>query len=310
MAKENSLRGSKAHSHFEPIRTIDLNPQSGAPIGVFDSGVGGLSVLRALQSELPDEQFVYVADSGHAPYGERDIAHVLDRSHAISEYLINAHQIKLLVVACNTATAAAIHHLRETWSPLPVVGIEPALKPATAGTVTGLIAVMATRSTLNSEKFRQLQLGLPDHTRLILQPCDGLAGAIECNDHAAIEQLCKTYMAELGPFGKRPDTIDSLVLGCTHYPFIAERLSALAGPDVQLYEAGSPVARQTRRLLERANLLRVQSAGLPNTVLPSTGLEDKSALQTLYYTSGDTEALKDAVIRWLGASASVDILRK
>lgn len=126
------------------------------PIGVFDSGLGGLSVLRALRAELPNERFVYVADSGHAPYGERDDEYLIHRSGTISRWLQHHHQIKALVVACNTATAAAIHVLRAEHPALPIIGIEPALKPAVAKSKTGVIGVMATPSTLKSEKFQRL----------------------------------------------------------------------------------------------------------------------------------------------------------
>ena len=164
---------------------MNLAEASQRPIGVFDSGVGGLSVLRALQAELPLEQFVYVADNGHAPYGERDDAHVLKRSHAIADYMIASHGIKALVVACNTATAHAIDALRLTHHDLPFVGVEPALKPAAALSHTRHIGVMATRGTLESARFHKLQTRMehgehPPHFHN--QPCDGLADAIERGD--------------------------------------------------------------------------------------------------------------------------------
>ena len=133
-----------------------MNDTAQQPIGVFDSGVGGLSVLQALRAELPLERFVYLADSGHAPYGERGDAYVAARTHAISDFLCAQHHIKALVVACNTATAAAIHEARARHPQLPLVGVEPALKPAVAATRTGRIGVMATRGTLASAKFAQL----------------------------------------------------------------------------------------------------------------------------------------------------------
>ena len=194
------------------------------PIGVFDSGVGGLSVLRALQAELPLELFVYVADNGHAPYGERDDAHVLARSHAITDYLIAKHGIKALVVACNTATAAAIHILRAAYPDLPIIGIEPALKPATAVSKTGNIGVMATRGTLNSEKFRRLLDSLHGTGTFVLQPCDGLAIAIERMDADQTVALCREYVHGMGRFGTQAGEMDCLVLGCTHYAFAASAL--------------------------------------------------------------------------------------
>ena len=278
--------------------------RSSAPIGVFDSGVGGLSVLRALQAELPDERFIYVADSGHAPYGDRDDTHVLARSHRIAEFLTAQHQIKLLVVACNTATAAAIRTLRERHPQLPLVGIEPAIKPAASHSQTRLIAVLATRATLNSEKFQVLQSQISRDARIILQPCDGLAHAIERNDHAAIESLCATYMGQLGPFGTDAESIDSVVLGCTHYPFVLPTLALISGPQVQYFDAGTPVARHTRTLLERFGLqapTTAHTAHTANTPIPAQ-------TTAVYYTSGAPVELNAAVQRWLGQNADASPL--
>ncbi|WP_298928720.1 glutamate racemase [uncultured Ramlibacter sp.] len=231
------------------------------PIGVFDSGVGGLSVLRALRAELPQEDFVYFADSGNAPYGERDDAFVAQRSQAIAQQLREEHGIKALVVACNTATAAAVHLLRAGHPGLPLVGVEPALKPAAARSRTRRIAVLATRGTLASAKFAALHASLRDEAEFLLQPCDGLAAAIEADDATKIRALCEEYTRASGRFGSKNGQIDSLVLGCTHYPFAANHFAELAGPEVALIETGEPVARQTRRLLGAAGLLRTQGVG-------------------------------------------------
>lgn len=264
---------------------------SQAPIGVFDSGVGGLSILQALQAELPAEDFVYVSDSGHAPYGERDAAHVIARSRAITQHLLDAHHIKLLVVACNTATAAAIHVLRAEFPALPMVGVEPAIKPAVALTKTGHVGVMATRGTLASEKFRTLAASLGNAASLVLQPCDGLAHAIEQADAIKIEALCREYTPAMGLFGSEIGQIDTLVLGCTHYPFASDVLRALVGPLVRLIDTGPPVAQQTRRLLAAAGTLRTDGMG-----------------QNRFFTTGSVEGLKTAAQRWLQTDASVSLL--
>ena len=277
---------------------------SSAPIGVFDSGVGGLSVLRALQAELPDERFVYVADSGHAPYGERDDTHVLERSHRIAEFLTAQHQIKLLVVACNTATAAAIRTLRDRHPQLPLVGIEPAIKPAASNSQTGLIAVLATRGTLNSEKFQVLQNQVPRSARIILQPCDGLAHAIERNDQNAIQTLCATYMGQLGRFESGAESIDSVVLGCTHYPFVLPTLATISGPHVQYFDAGTPVARHTRTLLGRFGLLAPVTAATAQSAEKPLPAKPK----VVYYTSGQPMELTAAVQRWLGQRVDASVL--
>jgi len=160
------------------IRSVTMTFRSSdAPVGVFDSGIGGLSVLKALRAELPLENFIYFADSDHAPYGEPDDAYVITRSSAVVAHLVSQN-IKALVIACNTATAAAIDLLRAEY-PLPIIGVEPALKPAVAASKTGHIAVMATRSTLASLKFQVLMAAQKGLSHVNVAPCDGLADAVE-----------------------------------------------------------------------------------------------------------------------------------
>lgn len=262
-----------------------------APIGVFDSGMGGLSILKALLAELPTEDFIYVADSGHAPYGERDPAHVIERSRAIARHLLDRHQIKALVIACNTATAAAIQLLRQQYPALPIIGVEPALKPATASSQTRRVGVMATRSTLASAKFGDLLDSLQGQAKFVCQPCDGLADAIERDDTMKIEALCADYTKAMGEFGTASGQIDTLVLGCTHYPFAAAPLRALLGSQVQLIDSGVPVARQTRKVLQaRALLARNVTRGIR------------------FYTTGQADILQAAVQRWLHLEGKVQTL--
>jgi glutamate racemase len=256
---------------------------SDGPIGVFDSGVGGLSILRALRAELPAEDFVYFSDAGHAPYGEKGEDFVSDRSLAIARALREQHRIKALVVACNTATAAAVHLLRERHGALPVVGVEPALKPAAALTQTGHVAVLATRGTLASAKFRALEESLRSQAKFVLVPCDGLAAAIEADDQPQVRELCRRYAQEAGRFGSADGEIDTLVLGCTHYPFAAEVFRGLLGDGIRLVETGEPVARQTRRLLAQRELLKGGTTG-----------------RVHWLTTGSPQALQAAAGRWLG----------
>ncbi len=265
-------------------------------IGVFDSGVGGLSVLRALHAELPGERFVYVADGGHAPYGERDDTHVIARSHAVARHLVKQHAIKALVVACNTATAAAIQRLRLDFPELPIVGIEPALKPAASSSQTKHIGVLATRGTLNSEKFRALLATLQDQAHFVVQPCDGLADAIECDDAIKTEALCAYFTRAMGQFGLERGEMDTLVLGCTHYPFASDALHACVGQAVVFLEGGAPVARQTRRLLEARSWLAPQGA----QVAP--------AASTVFGTTGNAGQLQSAIARWLQLDIHVQTL--
>ena len=256
------------------------------PIGVFDSGVGGLSILRALRAELPHEDFVYFSDAGHAPYGEKGEAFVSNRSLAIAVDLLEQHRIKSLVVACNTATAAAVHLLRARHTQLPVIGVEPALKPAAALSKTGRVCVLATRGTLSSAKFDALLTSLRDQADFVLVPCDGLAAAIESGDAAEIRALCRRYTVEVCCFGTGPGEIDTLVLGCTHYPFAADIFGELLGPSIQLVETGEPVARHTRRLLEAQDLLNPHGGG-----------------RVHWRTTGCAQALQLAASRWLGLHA-------
>ena len=266
------------------------------PIGVFDSGVGGLSVLRAQRAELPLEPFVYIADSGHAPYGERDDSHIIARSHAITRYLLEHHHIKALVVACNTATAAAIQRLRQDFPELPIVGIEPALKPAASNSKTKHIGVLATRGTLNSEKFRALLASLQDQAHFVVQPCDGLADAIERDDAIKTEALCAYFTRAMGQFGLNPGEMDTLVLGCTHYPFAIDVLHASVGEAVVFLEGGAPVARQTRRLLEARSWLATQGAPVAR------------AASTVFGTTGNAGQLQSAIARWLQMTSDVQTL--
>ncbi|MGB4118397.1 MAG: glutamate racemase [Polaromonas sp.] len=268
-----------------------------ASIGVFDSGIGGLSVLKALRAELPNERFIYIADSGHAPYGERDDAHVVARSMAITAHLVKQN-IKALVVACNTATAAAIDVLRAAYPTLPIIGVEPALKPAVALSKTKHIAVMATRSTLASARFAALLAAQNSHARFTLLPCDGLAEAIEqsVQNSNAIElvAVCARIIKSKDTFSteNKPETrIDTIVLGCTHYPFAAQQIAEQAGQDVQLIDTGEAVARQTRQRLGLA-------VSAPNNV-PS--LE--------FISTGHPATLRAAACNWLGLNSQIYLLQ-
>ena len=264
--------------------------RAGAPIGVFDSGVGGLSVLRALRVQLPQEDFVYLSDAAHAPYGERTDDYVSARALRVADYLITQHGVKALVVACNTATAAAIQVLRARWPTLPIVGIEPALKPAAAASQTKRVGVMATRSTLQSAKFKTLLDSLHSQAEFVVQACDGLAAAIENGDDKTTQALCETYVRAMGDFGRQAGQMDQLVLGCTHYPLVSDVLQSLVGAGVGLLEAGAPVSLQTRRVLSQADLLFAGRAGGATRLL----------------STGTAEALSGNALRWLGLDRVVE----
>ena len=271
---------------------------SRAPIGVFDSGIGGVSVLRALLAALPGERFVYAGDSAHAPYGEQGDAHVIARSEAVLASLRRRYGIKAFVIACNTATAAAGRTLRERHPDLPIIGIEPALKPATLVTRTKRVGVMATRVTLASQKFRDLHERLSGPVEFILRACDGLASAIEkealTEQQAQTDALINQHVGALGPLGDAPGQIDTLVLGCTHYPLVAARIQRQASLKVNLIDPGEAVARHTRDILTAKGLLAAAPPSEP-------------VLELL--DSGDGQSLGAAVAKWLEGPARSAVLQ-
>ena len=258
-------------------------------VGVFDSGVGGLSVLRALLADMPQAHFVYLADGSHAPYGERSAEQVAERAHRITRRLRETFHIDALVVACNTATALAIEGLREQHLGWPIVGVEPALKPAAALTRTGHVGVIGTRGTVESTRFARLRDRLQSEASTPLhfsaQACDGLADAIERDDQPAIRALSQRYIEALRSHAGTSAPMDTLVLGCTHYPFASEILQALCGPNVTMVETGAPVARRTRQVLEALPHPDPRPVVVPGVTLLSTG---------------DPEPLARAARRWLG----------
>lgn len=212
-------------------------------IGVFDSGVGGLTVLRALREQIPDANVDYVADSAHAPYGEKSDTFLLDRSRRITRFLRD-RGATLVVVACNTATAAAIAALRAEFA-LPFVGIEPGIKPALRLSKNGRVGVMATPSTLRSAKFQSLVRTHADDASLHLQACAGLAEGVEQGllDHPDLLRKLGEYCAPLRDAG-----CDTVVLGCTHYPLLAHPIQRALGANVRLLDTAQAVAQQTARL--------------------------------------------------------------
>jgi glutamate racemase len=222
-----------------------------APIGVFDSGVGGLSVLRAIRAELPLEDLLYVADSGYAPYGDRDADFIADRATTITELLLDAG-VKAIVVACNTATVVAIEKLR-AWCPVPVVAMEPAIKPAAQTTKSGVVGVLATSRTLASPSVARLCAAYGKDIEILLQPCPGLVEQVEkAQLHSeATRELLVRYLSPLLLAGA-----DTIVLGCTHYPFLAPLIREIVGPDVAIIDPATAVAKELARRLN-GNLMPV-----------------------------------------------------
>jgi glutamate racemase len=229
---------------------IGVGVSTSGTIGVFDSGVGGLSVLREIRRLLPDEHVVYVADSGFGPYGDRETEFIEERAHAIVRFLITQNA-KAIVVACNTVTSVAVEHLRAACD-LPVVAIEPAVKPAVAATRSGVVGVLATTATLASQKFRDLVNRHGHRAQVLVQPCPGLAERVEAGDFDGRDTvaLVAGYVRPLIAQGA-----DTLVIGCTHYTFLTATIQTLAGASVGIVDPAPAVARELRRRLENQGLV-------------------------------------------------------
>lgn len=267
-----------------------MNPaaNSAPRIGVFDSGLGGLSVLRAIRARLPQAELLYVADSGHAPYGERGDAYVCARSLVIADFL-RKHGAQVLVIACNTATAAAVTGLRARYPDWLIVGVEPGIKPAAALTRNGRVGVMATTGTLHSERFRLLAQAHAAHIDLRLQACPGLAAAIEAGDVDAPAVL-ERVSACCAPL--REQAVDTVVLGCTHYPFVAHHIQDAMGDQVQLIDTSEAVARRTESLC--------------TTLTAGSATPGRIRL----WSTGDIQTLASFVHRWLDFACDIAPLKR
>ena len=243
---------------------------SNAPIGVFDSGAGGVSILRALVDELPRETFIYLGDSAHAPYGQRSADEILALSREMCARLI-AQGAKAVVIACNTATSAAAATLREELPDIPVIGVEPALKPAVCAHEGGCVLVMATPVTLALDKYHELAATYESRARVIPVPCPELAARIEQGnlDAPDVIELVRAYVGEYA------GEVDAVVLGCTHYPFVAGVIREVLG-DVELFDGAAGTARQLRRVLRRKSLLA--EAGKQGSVVFESTLEGAEQL--------------------------------
>lgn len=222
-----------------------------APIGVFDSGVGGLSVLRHLQAQLPAEQFIYLADQGHVPYGSRSAAEIVQFSQGITHFFHQQLNAKAIVIACNTASAAALSLLREQFA-VPFVGMEPAVKPAVGQTQSGKVGILATGGTFASERYARLTAKYAQGVTVWEDPCLGLVPEIEAGrlDSPAVRHILQRALAPMLAAG-----VDTVVLGCTHYPFVLPVVEGIVGTAVPIIDPAPAVARQTGVVLRQHNLL-------------------------------------------------------
>ncbi len=259
-------------------------------LGVFDSGIGGLSVLRYVHALLPQANLIYFADQAHVPYGHRPAGQIQHFSWSMTRFLLAAGA-RLIVVACNTASAAALTHLRVTFPDTPFVGMEPAVKPGAQATRSGRVGVLATARTFESQRYTDLMAQYARHVRLYQDPCTGLVSLIEAGEFASgpmtqtdTYALLQRILAPMLAAG-----VDTLVLGCTHYPFVLPLIRHIVGPDVALIDPAPAVARQTQRL--------VQQHGWQSSP-QDTG-------EVLAYTSADPARLADQIEQLLGYRVEV-----
>jgi len=230
--------------------TNKIRQNANQPIGIFDSGVGGLSLLNNIKKQLPNESLIYIADSLYAPYGDKSDNVIIGRVNYIAEQLVSKN-CKALVLACNTATVIAINQLRERYS-IPIIGVEPAIKPAVINSKNKRIAILTTQATANNQRFLALVDKYKANARVHIQPCQGLVELIENNQlHSPkFDLILSKYLNEVVN-----ENADTIVLGCTHYPFFTDKIKALLGNNITIMETSQPVTDQLKRKLIEHQLL-------------------------------------------------------
>jgi glutamate racemase len=255
------------------------------PIGVFDSGVGGLSVLRSLREQMPAENIVYLGDQGHVPYGARPMGEIQKFSVAIVRFLLEQGS-KIIVVACNTASAAALTHLREKFPDVSIVGMEPAVKPAAESTQTGRVGVLATPATFQGALYASVVERFGTGVELLQNTCAGLVSQIENGelDTSATRKILEDALLPM-----MDKNIDTVVLGCTHYPFVIPLIQEIVGEKVRVIDPAPAIARQTERLLGAQNI-RNNSDQVGHVKL---------------YTSGDPQTVRTVVFKLLNTDLEV-----
>lgn len=258
------------------------------PIGIFDSGIGGVSVLRAVRASLPNEDLIYIADQAHVPYGSRSLAEVREYSDAITRFLLQRNA-KLVVVACNTASAAALHYLRVEFPGMHFVGMEPAVKPAAEITRSGVVGVLATPATFQGELYASVIERFASGVRVLQDTCPGLVMEID-QGNLETRRVYSILEQALGPM--LAEGIDTVVLGCTHFPFVIPAIKTIVGPDVRVIDPSPAIARQVERLLT-ANKLE-NTAQQPGRVQ--------------YFTTGNPDSLEQLLTHLLNSQEMVSEL--
>lgn len=256
------------------------------PIGIFDSGVGGLSVLREIRAQMPGENLIYFGDQGHVPYGPRPMEQIQGFSEGITRFLLK-HNSKVIVVACNTASAAALKYLRETFPDVQFVGMEPAVKPAAEKTQTGKVGVLATPATFQGALYASVVERFANGVELFQNTCPGLVGQIEKGELDAPETRAILEDALLPMLEKN---IDTVVLGCTHYPFVIPLIERIVGENVRVIDPAPAVAKQVKRLLEADGILN----------------QNQGEGTIRFVTSGEADSVKSVLSLLLGIEAKVE----
>ena len=256
-----------------------------SPIGIFDSGVGGLSVLRAICEQMPEESFIYVGDQGHVPYGSRSMEQIQNFSEGITKFLLKQNA-KIIVVACNTASAAALKYLREKFPRVQFVGMEPAVKPAAEHTQTGKVGVLATPATFQGALYASVVERFANGVELFQNTCNGLVQEIEWGNLEG-QETRKILENSLRPM--LDQNIDTVVLGCTHYPFVIPLIQQIVGDKVRVIDPAPAIAKQVRRLLD--------ARGMRST--------SRSNGEIKFYTSGEPERFRSVLQVLLGVNNEV-----
>ena len=266
-----------------------MSISSYSPIGIFDSGVGGISVLRAIREQMPEESVLYFGDQGHIPYGPRPVEQIRDFSEAITRFLLE-HGAKIIVVACNTASAAALKYLREKFPDIKFVGMEPAVKPAAEHTHTGKVGVLATPATFQGALYASVVERFGNGVELFQDTCNGLVQQIEQGNLDG-QETRRILEAALLPMLEK--NVDTVVLGCTHYALVIPLIQQIVGENVRVIDPAPAVAKQTGRLLD--------ARGMRNQSGPKGDVK--------FYTSGDPEELKSLLPMLLGESGNVQSVK-
>lgn len=256
------------------------------PIGIFDSGVGGLSVLREIRKLMPAENIFYFGDQGHVPYGPRSMEQIQNFSEGITRFLLS-HKSKIIVVACNTASAAALKHLRATFPNAQFVGMEPAVKPAAEKTQTGKVGVLATPATFQGALYASVVERFGTGVELFQHTCPGLVNQIEMGELDSPKTRAILEDALLPMMDKN---IDTVVLGCTHYPFVIPLVERIVGDNIRVIDPAPSVAKQVKRLLEAGRLLN----------------QNGKDASVRFFTSGDSDLVKSLLPLLLGADGEVE----